>query len=204
MIYVFVHKRDFLFNMNENSASHDFINNYACIRFNKDSDVNQHLYEYKRFDKTDYLEIVKAINDGAIVHNKKEKEPLQNYAIANNYTEDGKVLYAKIHGSKAIVPAGDTHEFTYQIEYQEIYFFGAEIMQDIIGVADFTIYHPLYGVDVEQYGFSANLGTLKYIRETRFAARLPQGLVLKCKYTNDTNQDQEVGVNFLMHEIRGI
>jgi len=123
-------------------------------------------------------------------------------AISSNVLAgEDKVLYAKIHGQKANVSAGQSHNFDFTIPYNEIYFFGAEVMQDIIGVADYTVEHPMYG-ELEKYGYAVNLGTIKYKRETKFGARLPQGLVMRCRYTNDTDQAQEVGVNFLMHEIR--
>jgi len=204
MIYIFVNKDEYTKEMNLNADTCSDLENYKVIRFNDYNEVNDSLNEYKRFDKDNYKEIVNSIRNSEIVQNKKNLPPTQSFAIANNKTEDGKVLYAKIFGQKATVQPSDVHEFTYQVPYKEIYFFGAEIMQDIIGVADFTIYHPEYDIDLEEYGQNVNLGTIKYTRETRFAARIPQGLVLKCKYTNDTDEPQEVGVNFLMHEIRDV
>lgn len=134
-------------------------------------------------------------------------DKIKTFAVSDNKTEDGKILYAKIHGFKSNIAAGESHIFAFQNPYPEIYFFGAEIMQDIIGVADFDVFapvpgHPDGGVIAEPYGYNVNLGTIKYIRETKFAARLPQGLLLRCHYTNDTAVEQEVGINYLMHELR--
>lgn len=124
-------------------------------------------------------------------------------AFASNGTTDGKVLYTKIHGMKADVPANSTHTFQFTIPYTEIYFQGAEILVDIVSVSNFTIKHPLdLSNALEQYGYSVNMGKIIYKREARYAARIPQGLVLECEVTNDTDAEQEMGVNFILHEIR--
>lgn len=172
-----------------NDAFHPVFRGYATL----DSD-----------DLFHYIESNPQEWDKEYIH--KEKVEVENttktYAISDNYTEDGKVLYTKIHGQKQNVAAGQEYTFTFSNPYSEVYFQGAEIMQDIIGVADFDIYHPVYQVPIEQYGYDVNLGTLKYIRESKYAARIPQGLELRCVYKNDTTETQEVGVNFLLHEIR--
>lgn len=134
-------------------------------------------------------------------------QTLKSYAVKDNVTEDGKVLYVKVHGQKTNIAAGETHTFVFQNPYEEIYYFGAEIMQDIIGVSDFDVFmpmesHPDGGITLEKYGHSVNLGTIKYLRETPFAAKIPQGVMIRLIYTNDTNEEQEVGVNFLMNERR--
>jgi hypothetical protein len=147
---------------------------------------------------TDINTQINILKDFSILQN------VQDEAISSNVlTKEGKVLYAKIHGVKENVTSGSTHIFEFEIPYTEIYFFGAEVMQDIIGVADYDIAHPLAGV-LEQYGYDVNLGTIKYKRETKFGARLPQGLIMRCHYKNDTTETQEVGINFLMHEIRDV
>jgi hypothetical protein len=142
----------------------------------------------------------------------------EDYPISKNTTPDGKVLYAKIHGQKSNVSAGANHRFQLTIPYTEAYFQGAEIIEDIIGVSDFTIRSPdqvaaddfsdpdpanhIYGGHIEQYGYSVNMGVIKYIREAKYAARLPQGLVVECNVTNDTAETKEIGVNFILHDIR--
>lgn len=123
------------------------------------------------------------------------------FPISVNETADGKVLYIKVHGLKAIVLSGDTHSFQLAVPYDEIYFQGAEILVDVIGVSNFSVNHPVYG-SLEQYGYNVNMGTVKYIRESKYGARIPKGLLLTCDYTNDTLETLEVGVNFLMHEMR--
>lgn len=126
--------------------------------------------------------------------------------IQANELPNGKILYTKIHGDKTTVAAGQTHTFRFIVPYAGgVYFQGAEILQDIIGVSDFHVSVPDGQggfVSAEQYGYDVNMGTIKYIRESKYAAFVPQYLGLECVYTNDTDQPQEVGVNFLMHELR--
>jgi hypothetical protein len=168
----------------------DFLNSF--IKYTEDEIRSLDLKSTELFDSkiNGSLEKVKISNT------------TKQYAISDNLTEDGKVLYTKIHGQKAIVQPGETHQFELINPYSEIYFQGAEIMQDIIGVSNFHIKHPTTNDSSEQYGYTVNMGTIKYIRESKYAARIPFGLKLTCEYINDTTETQEVGVNFLLHEIR--
>jgi len=91
-----------------------------------------------------------------------------------------------------------------------VFFQGAEIFQDIVGVTDLHIKYPnpfppapsLAGTSAEQYGHSVNLGVIKYQKESPYVASIPQGFILDIEVTNDTDATAEFGVNFLMHEIR--
>jgi hypothetical protein len=132
-------------------------------------------------------------------------------AFSNNVDAEGKILYTKVHGYKANIAAGQSHTFRHLIMYANgVFFQGAEILQDIIGVSDFHVSVPnlIDGVpdgtytSAEQYGYDVNLGTIKYIRESKYAAQVPMYVALECVYKNDTSVEQEVGVNFLMHERR--
>lgn len=125
----------------------------------------------------------------------------KSYSDASNITEDGKVLYKKIHGIKADVPSGQTHSFQFQIPYSEVFFRGAEIVVDIVSVSNFKILIPPSTVS-EQYGYSVNMGKILYMRESEYTARLPQGIIIECECTNDTNETLEMGVNFLLDELR--
>ena len=123
-------------------------------------------------------------------------------AISSNVLHgEGKILYAKVHGMKADIAAGQTHIFSFSVPYTEVFFQGSEVLVDIIGVTDYDVFHPELGV-IEQYAYALNIGTIKYTRESKYAARIPQGICLRCSYTNDTDGQLEVGVNFVMHEIR--
>lgn len=122
-------------------------------------------------------------------------------AFSTNVTADGKILYLKIHGMKAVVAAGETHEFLFTIPYTEIYLQGAEIFVDILSQSDMRIKHPLAGV-IEQYGYSVCMGKVIYKKQAQYAARLPQGLQISCEVTNVELTELEMGVNFILHELR--
>jgi hypothetical protein len=123
--------------------------------------------------------------------------------FAHNQTEDDKVLYLKIHGVKAIVPASGEYDFTFQIPYTEAYLQGLEIFQDVLSQTDMGVEHPLQpDVWIEQYGYDVCMGKVIYEREAQYASRLPQGLIIKAKVKNSEPIEQEFGVNFILHEIR--
>lgn len=133
-------------------------------------------------------------------------------AFADNILPDGKVLYLKIHGMKAVVPAATLdidgvtiipteHEFKFTIPYTEVYLQGAEIFVDILAQTDMGVKHPVYGM-VEQYGYNVCMGKIIYKREARYAARIPMGMEVSAVCKNVELTDQEMGVNFILHEIR--
>jgi len=133
--------------------------------------------------------------------NKKVEKVIIGSAFSSSMLEDGKVLYLKIHGMKAVIPAGGSHEFLFTIPYTEAYLQGAEIFIDILSQTDMTIKHPVAGV-LEQYGFNVCMGKVIYKREAKYAAKLPQGLQVSAICTNTEATEQEMGVNFILHEIR--
>lgn len=125
----------------------------------------------------------------------------QQDAFSRNVTEDGKLLYLKIHGMKANIPANGQHEFLFTIPYTEAYLQGAEIFVDILAQSDMSVKHPVAGV-IEQYGFDVCTGKIIYKRQAQYASRLPQGLQVSCICKNTEPIEQEMGVNFILHEIR--
>ena len=135
--------------------------------------------------------------------NIKQSTEVINLAFSSNKLDDGSVLYLKIHGMKAMIPAGASHEFLFTIPYAEVYLQGAEIFVDILAQTDMSVKHPIAGV-LEQYGYDVCMGKVIYERESKYAARLPQGLQISAVCTNTELVEQEMGVNFLLHEIRAV
>lgn len=130
--------------------------------------------------------------------------------FSNTTLDDGSILYIKIHGLMGVVPAATIVdsvlvpgelELEFAIPYAEVYMQGMEIFNDILAQTDMCIKHPIAGV-LEQYGFNVCVGVQKYIREADYAARLPQGIIISALLKNVELTEQEMGVNFILHEIR--
>lgn len=131
-----------------------------------------------------------------------QKVNIQNTpAFSSNKTEDGKLLYLKIHGMKADIPGNSSHEFLFTIPYTEAYLQGAEIFVDILAQTDMKIKHPDIGT-LEQYGYQVCTGKIIYKRQSDYAAKLPMGLQISATCFNTEDTSQEMGVNFVLHEIR--
>ena len=122
-------------------------------------------------------------------------------AFSSNKTEDGKLLYLKIHGMKAVIPPNGSHAFLFTIPYIEAYLQGAEIFVDILAQTDMKIKHPDIGT-LEQYGYQVCTGKVIYKRQSDYAAKLPMGLQVSATCFNTEDTSQEMGVNFVLHEIR--
>lgn len=125
----------------------------------------------------------------------------EQMAFTNNRTDDDKLLYLKIHGFVVNVPANGQEEVQFTIPYTEAYLQGAEIFSDVLCTTDLTVKHPVAGV-LEQYGYDVVVGVIKYKRQAQYASRLPQGLIVSAVLKNTENVVQEMGVNFVCHEIR--
>ena len=145
-------------------------------------------------------------------HHTQKVHISESPAFANNITEDGKILYLKIHGMRAIVPAAQMvdyvlvpgeHEFKIANPYGEAFLQGAEIFVDILSMSDMTIKHPS-GLILEQYGYDVCMGKVIYKRQAQYAARIPQGIEMSCLCKNTELVDQEMGVNFILHELRDL
>ena len=75
----------------------------------------------------------------------------------------------------------------------------------LLAQTDMGVEHPLQpGVWVEQYGYDVCMGQIMYEREAQYASRIPQGIVIKAEVTNVEPTEQELGVNFILHEIRDV
>jgi hypothetical protein len=130
------------------------------------------------------------------------KPVLRVHPLQANVLPNGEgTLYKKIHGLKANVAAGATHTFSFSIPYDDCFFTGAEIVHDVKDVCDFTVDHPQAGL-LEQYGFDVNIGVIEYVREGGYGAHLFKDLILKCVVTNNDSVAKDIGVNFLLDEIR--
>lgn len=124
-------------------------------------------------------------------------------SVKANVTPDGKIMYGAIHGQAQSIDIGQSYKFRFQIPYTEILFFGAELYHtsDNLLKANFTVRHPANDAVIEQYGHDVNIPK-NYVRQSDYAARLPQGLILECEVFNTSGAVVSVGVNFLMHELR--
>jgi hypothetical protein len=133
-----------------------------------------------------------------------QKVNIQNTpAFSSNKTEDGDLLYIKIHGMKTIIPANGNHEFLFTIPYDNALLQGAEIVVDILAQTDMKIKHPDIGT-LEQYGYGVCTGKIIYKRQADYAAKLPKGFQVSATCFNTENIDREMGVNFILHEIREV
>jgi hypothetical protein len=202
MKYILVKKNSWLKEYENKAFAISEIDNYFILKF-RENEIPECFKSFKRYSAGDIKGALNDISNGISVTDEKVSKT-KRLAIADNQTDDGKILYYKIHGFKTEIPAGESYTFRLQNPYSEAYFQGAEILVNIIGVSDFDVAIPTEQGDfvVEQYGYDVNMGEIIYQRESQYASRIPQGIIIRNTYTNDTDNTLEVGINFIMHEIR--
>ena len=113
-------------------------------------------------------------------------------------------LYKKVHGLKVNVPAGSSHTFTFTVPHTICKMTGLEVVHNVVGTTDLKVKVPDGQggyVAEEQYGFAVNYGDV-YVKECGYAATLYAGIELECVVHNDEAVAKEMGVNFLLHELR--
>lgn len=120
--------------------------------------------------------------------------------IDSNVLPTGETFYTKIHGVKATFGIGETRTLELTLPYNDCMFMGAEVVYNIHAITPMELYHPQAGL-VEQYGFDVNIGD-SYSQVSKYGARLPAGLILKCPITNTSGVVKDIGVNFVIYELR--
>jgi hypothetical protein len=129
------------------------------------------------------------------------KPIIQLNPLASNHLPDGRTMFTKVHGVKSEYIAGQTKTLEFTIPYTSCFLTGAEIVFDVKSTANMEVAHPQAGT-LEQYGYDVNEGAVQYIRESKYGAELVAGLVLKCEVTNTTANTIDIGVNFLLIDVR--
>lgn len=113
----------------------------------------------------------------------------------------GYTLYAKVHGFSAMVAAGATHTFEFDVPYAKAYFNGTDVVYDVKTQTDLEVdvYDGSNYVPYQQYGFNVCVGEM-YTKECSYAATVQTGVRLKCTITNHDAVTKKMGVNFHLHE----
>jgi hypothetical protein len=128
-----------------------------------------------------------------------------NNPIASNVLESGEVLYTKIHGMKYTFAAGEVKVFNFTVPYTKCLFMGAEIVHEVETTTDMNLKVPDgqggYAI-TEQYGYAVNTGKDKYTKESPFGATIGAGIELECTVTNTSAMSMDIGVNFLLYDVR--
>ncbi len=120
----------------------------------------------------------------------------------SNLTVGGKYLYNRIHGVRATVAAGASHTLTYTVTYDECLFLGVEVVCMVTCVTDLKIYAPDGTTLLGQFGWDVNVGMHVYERLSSYPATIVKDIILKCTVTNIKSISEEIGVNFILHEVK--
>jgi hypothetical protein len=126
---------------------------------------------------------------------------IQLNPMASNVLPSGETMFTKVHGVKASFAIDETKTLEYTIPYTKCFLTGAEVVFDVKSTTDMEVAHPTAGT-LEQYGYDVNEGTIQYTRESKYGAELAAGLILKCTVTNTSGVAMDIGVNFLLIDVR--
>lgn len=129
------------------------------------------------------------------------KPIIQLNPLASNVLPDGKMMFTKVHGVKESFAPGQTKTLQLTVPYAECFFTGAEVVFDVKSTANMEVKHPIDGT-LEKYGYNVNEGLVQYTRESKYGAKLFAGLILDCELTNTSSETVEIGVNFLLIDLR--
>ena len=132
-------------------------------------------------------------------------------AFSAKYTEDGKRLLKRKHGSHLTISANSTDNIIYTVTYSQSKFAGLEIMGcnlgDIVSVKVLDDSNGTYSGTpnsiLNQFAFDVEMSPTGICKDKcSYSADLYYGMVIRVEYTNNESIDKYIGVNFDLHEVK--
>jgi len=131
------------------------------------------------------------------------------YPFAQKKLSDGRRLFRRKHGVRHIVPANSEHSFTFEIPYVQCKIDEVEIINCSgndnvdLKVRDNAsgTYSSIPNVLLNQFGFNVCLSDLYYADTSNYDANLYQTMKMEVVYRNNDDEDKNIGVNFVLHEV---
>lgn len=129
----------------------------------------------------------------------------------------GGSLFKRVHGLSGIVNANSTANIDFVVPYAVCKFNGAEIIGCKFGdLVDFTVHDTAnndisglpttapYGPNIElnKFGHGVFMPAEFYENTSEYDADLFQNMIIRCTYTNNTNENITIGINFELHEVK--
>tara|TARA_Y100000310_G_scaffold243676_1_gene248248 strand:- start:19900 stop:20550 length:651 start_codon:yes stop_codon:yes gene_type:complete len=165
---------------------------------NKDQTIYENQYQSKK-------------STSSRASNVTVKNPFDSKILAT-----GESLFKRVHGISKTIPANTTDDIDFVIPYPKAKFSGAEIFGNTHGnEVDFTVHdtdnNDLSGVDVtpettnfklNQFGFGVKIPDGPYSSTSNYDADLYGGMILRCTYKNNSNEEKVILVNYELHEVK--
>lgn len=125
-------------------------------------------------------------------------------------TFNGKKLYKRVHGVKQTVAVGQTVDIFLVVPYDQCKITAVDIVGGKLGdTCDFEVYDTPTGtlstipnLMLNQFGFNVNVAPGFYREESSYDADLIKDMKLEVRYTNNGVASVEIGVNFVLHELK--
>jgi len=129
--------------------------------------------------------------------------------FASKLLDDGKKLYRRKHGTKDTIPANSSKSVKYTIPYAHCKIDEVEVINcTALDKIDLKILDSVNGdysgtpnLLLNQFGFGVLVGDLYYTDTSNYDADLYLGMQIEIIYYNETNETQDVGFNFVLHEV---
>lgn len=205
MIYILVHRQDFINDYESKSISKEtFIGDYRILLF-READIPKELNDYKRYSKEDMLPIRSNIEQGIPIVVKKsspnKSEPFSAKVV------DGFKIFTRNHGIKHNCSIGN-NEIYFTVPYPRAKITGIDVVWGEEGdsvsffVLDSTdgIITGVPNYTLNQFAFNTNVTRGFHREESKYDADLYGGLQLKMIY--NSMAQKTVGFNIKLHELK--
>lgn len=132
-----------------------------------------------------------------------------NSPFAEKKIGDYKV-YKRVHGVKQSIGIGQTVAITFVVPYDMCKITEIQIVNGKLGdTCDFEVYDTPTGtisgypnIMLNQFGFDVNIAEKFHREHSNYDADLIKDMMLEVHYTNNTGIALEIGVNFVLHELK--
>lgn len=139
-----------------------------------------------------------------------------SYAFAKKTLSNGKKLYRRKHGVRKTCPASSSTNIDIAVPYIQCKIDEVEIINcsgnDDVNFmvldTDVNTYSQAPVADVganymlNQFGFNVVVSDLYYSDSSNYDADLYQGMIVRVIYKNNEAQDKNIGINFVLHEVK--
>lgn len=131
------------------------------------------------------------------------------YPFAQKKLANGKKLKRRKHGVRKTISANSTDTITLVVPYSHCKIDEVEIVNcsgndDVdLKVRDNAVgtFSTFPNAVLDQFGFDVCLSDLYYTDASNYDADLYQSMVIEVTFKNNDNEDKNIGVNFVLHEV---
>lgn len=136
-------------------------------------------------------------------------EEVAKAPFAAKVLSNGQKLFKRVHGVQNTIGANSTGSIELVVPYTQCKITSIEIIGSSLGDScNFNVYDTSNGLissipnyKLNQFGFNVCMAKDYHMEHSEYDADLIIGMKLQVEFTNTTNENKLIGVNFILHQL---